>query len=105
MGTVTAINQKQDAGERVLEALRGLIESEIDNRFEPYAELLKTKSSGHGEAEEYLDVEELSRRIHTEPKTIRDWVHKKKIPFQKLPTGGLRFAWSKVDAWIKGEKP
>lgn len=62
------------------------------------------KLEGRAQAEEYLDIDLLSKRISTPAKTIRDWVHKRKIPFQKLPTGGIRFPWSQVEAWVKGEE-
>ncbi len=88
-----------------LAGLRALIGREVDCRLRPLEELLKTSANCNvALAEEYLDIDALSKRIYTEPKTIRDWVHKKKIPFQKLPTGGIRFAWSKVEAWMKGEQ-
>lgn len=71
----------------------------------PLEDLMKTSVNGRGTmADEYLDVAELARRIHTEQKTIRDWVHKQKIPFHKLPTGGIRFLWSEVEAWITGQR-
>ena len=88
----------------MLAALVTLVERAVDDRVRPLEDLLRMGANGEGTAAaEYLDVGELARRIHTEPKTIRDWVHKKKIPFQKLPTGGIRFLWSEVEAWIKGE--
>lgn len=89
----------------LLAGFQALIEREVDRRIRPLEDLLKAKTSNHGApAEEYLDVVALARRIHSEPKTIRDWVHKRKIPFEKLPTGGIRFRWSKVEAWVKGEE-
>lgn len=105
MGTVMSIRSEQDAEDRTLEGLRALIEREIDRRVRPLEELLQAKSGEHITAEEYLDIEALALRIHTEPGTIRDWVYKKRIPFQKLPTGGIRFPWSQIDAWIKGGQP
>jgi excisionase family DNA binding protein len=92
-----------DAAE-ALTGLLNLIEREVERRVRPLEDLLKAGQGQERAAEEYLDVEELSRRIHTEPKTIRDWIHKKKIPFQKLPTGGVRFAWSEIEAWVKGQE-
>jgi len=80
-----------------------LIKREVDRRVRPFEDLLKSTRVGKSTpAEEYLDLDELARRTHTAPKTIRDWVHKRKIHFQKLPTGGIRFPWSKVEAWMKG---
>lgn len=92
-----------DAAEAA-EGLLRLIEREVERRVRPLEDLLQTGHAQEREAEEYLDVDELSRRIHTEPKTIRDWVHKRKIPSVKLPTGGVRFRWSAIEAWIKGEE-
>jgi excisionase family DNA binding protein len=94
-----------DIESNLLIGFQALIEREVDRRVRPLEELLRTRTNSHAvPVEEYLDVESLARRIHSEPKTIRDWVHKKKIPFEKLPTGGIRFPWSKVEAWMKGEK-
>jgi hypothetical protein len=81
-----------------------LIESVVDRRVRPLEERLENASIQPVEAEEYLDIDELSRRIHTDVKTIRDWTYKKKIPFQKLPTGGVRFPWRAVKAWIDGQE-
>jgi len=93
-----------DVESTLLAGFQALIEREVDRRVRPIEDLLKKAAKGQATlAEEFLDVDELARRIHTEPKTIRDWVHKKKIPFQKLPTGGVRFAWSEIEAWVKGE--
>lgn len=93
-----------DVESNLLVSFQALIEREVDRRVRPLEEFFKAKANGHSvSAEEYLDVESLARRIHSEPKTIRDWVHKKKIPFEKLPTGGIRFPWSRVEAWMKGE--
>jgi excisionase family DNA binding protein len=89
-----------------LEALLAVVERVVDERVRHLEEAvgqLDRKRGGKVEAEEYLDIELLSKRINTSVKTIRDWVHKRKIPFQKLPTGGIRFPWSKVEAWMKGE--
>ena len=105
MGTVSAIRPEADPEERTLDGLRALIAREVDERVRPLEERLKAQASAPATVEEYLDVEELSRRIHTGPGTIRDWVHKRKIPFQKLPTGGIRFPWSQVEVWIKGKQP
>jgi excisionase family DNA binding protein len=94
-----------DVESDLLAGFQALIEREVDRRVQPIEDLLKKGAKGQAApVEEFLDVDELARRIHTEPKTIRDWVHKKKIPFQKLPTGGIRFAWSKVEAWVKGQE-
>jgi len=86
-----------------ISGLIALIDREVEKRVRPLEELLMTSQDVPRVVEEYLDVEELARRIHTEPKTIRDWVHKKKIPFQKLPTGGIRFVWSEIEVWVKGK--
>jgi excisionase family DNA binding protein len=94
-----------DVESNLLADFQALIKRAVDERVRPLEDLLKNQAGSPAAAEEYLDVEELSRRIHTEPGTIRDWVHKRKIPFQKLPTGGIRFPWSQVEAWIKGEQP
>lgn len=92
-------------GSNVLAALLALVECAVDARMRPVEDLLKSGMHSKGmQVEEYLDVDELARRIHTEPKTIRDWVHKKKIPFKKLPTGSIRFSWHEVEAWIEGEQ-
>jgi hypothetical protein len=97
--------QDDTAELNVVESFRALIEREVDRRVRPIENLLKAGVNNQGTpAEEYLDVDALAQRIHTEPKTIRDWVHKKKIPFQKLPTGGIRFAWSEIEAWMKGTR-
>ena len=94
-----------DAESTLLTSFQALIEREVERRVRPLEELLRASKNGKATpAEEYLDVDELARRIHTETKTIRDWVYKKKIPFQKLPTGGIRFAWSEVEAWVKGNE-
>lgn len=105
MGTVTAIKRDNDAEIKALDGLHSLIELEIDNRVRPLEEALEQISSlrAGGKVEEFLDVKELSRRICTPEDTIRDWVYKKKIPFEKLPTGSVRFVWSKVLAWIEGK--
>ena len=97
--------QSKDSEDNKTGLLLGLIEREVERRVRPLEERLTAVAIAQpATAEEYLDVDELSRRIHTEPKTIRDWVHKKKIPFQKIPTGGIRFPWSKVEAWLNGSK-
>jgi excisionase family DNA binding protein len=90
------------AESNALAGILGLIESVVERRVRPLEERLESVQVQTIEAEEYLDAEALSKRIHTEVKTIRDWVHKKKIPFEKMPTGGIRFPWSKVEAWLKG---
>lgn len=88
-----------------LESFRALIEREVDRRMRPLEDLLKKRADGRSaQVEEYLDLDELARRIHTAPKTIRDWIHKKKIPFQKLPTGSIRFSWSEIEDWVKSRK-
>ncbi len=99
------IHKASDAAEAdAVAGLLALIKREVERRVRPLEDLLKmgANSTTGRPAEEYLDVDELARRIHTTPKTIRDWVHKKKIPFQKLPTGGIRFAWGEVEAWVNG---
>jgi excisionase family DNA binding protein len=92
-----------------VEALLVVFERMADERIrrleEAIGRLAAGRLGGRGEAEEYLDIGQLSKRINTPAKTIRDWVHKRKIPFRKLPTGGIRFPWSKVEAWMKGEEP
>lgn len=100
------ITRISNSAERdTLAGLVALIEREVERRVQPLEDFLKTGLNEQSvPADEYLDVDELARRIHTEPKTIRDWVHKRKIPFHKLPTGGVRFAWSEIEAWIKGKE-
>ncbi|MDQ3755793.1 MAG: helix-turn-helix domain-containing protein [Acidobacteriota bacterium] len=92
--------------EALLTTLRALIEREVTERVRPLEEALERMSGAKPgpkhSAEEYLDVRELARRIHTPEDTIRDLVYRKKIPFEKLPTGSVRFPWSKILAWIEG---
>lgn len=91
-----------------VEALLAVFERAVDERLRRIEEAIGRLTGGRLEgrgAEEYLDIDQLSERINTPVKTIRDWVHKRKIPFRKLPTGGIRFPWSKVEAWMRGEEP
>lgn len=94
---------ERDLESDAVAGLIALIGREIEKRVRPMEELLQPGQDAPRAADEYLDVEELARRIHVEPKTVRDWVHKKKLPFHKLPTGGVRFSWSEIEAWIKGK--
>lgn len=96
-----------DAERRALGGLLALIERAVDERVRPLEEALERvggRATGKParDAEEFIDIKELARRICTPEDTIRDWVYKKKIPFEKLPTGSVRFAWSKVLAWVEG---
>ncbi len=109
MSTVTNISraQSEDPAEaNALAGLRELIAWEIDRRVRPLEEVLEQmcgrKSASAHSVEEFVDIKELSRRISTPEDTIRDWIYKKKIPFVKLPTGSVRFRWSKVLAWVEG---
>lgn len=92
----------------VLTGFRALIEREVDRRVRPLEEALeqiKSQSQSSNGAEEYLDIEALAARIHKSPETIRDWVYKRsknKIPVIKIPTGGLMFAWSEFETWMRG---
>lgn len=50
-----------------------------------------------------IDVTQLSETLSIRPKTIYDWVHKKKIPYYKLE-GSLRFNFDEIQKWIKSKK-
>lgn len=50
-----------------------------------------------------IDVRQLSDFLAVKPKTIYDWVHKKKIPYYKLE-GSLRFDVEEVKVWLKKRK-
>lgn len=52
-------------------------------------------------AQEYVTVKRLSQLIDTPEPTIRDWVHDGKIPYQKLPTGGIRFKIAVIRRWME----
>ena len=103
----TPFNRRErDIESEALDGLLALIRREVDARVRSLEETLEQmdgkRRSSKLSAEEFLDIKELSRRISTPEETIRDWVYKKKIPFEKLPTGSLRFPWSKILAWIEG---
>ena len=96
------------AESNALAAFIALIEREVERRVRPLEETLQSFAGNvraqTRSAEEYLSVEQLAERLHASPKTVRDWVHKRKIPVIKLPTGGLLFPWSEIEAWMRGEK-
>lgn len=92
-----------------LASLLALIEREVDKRVRPLEEMLQNNAGRkqRSNTEEYLDIDQLAERIHTRPKTIRDWVYKREannVPVIKLPTGGLLFPWSEFEMWMRGEK-
>src|SRR5881397_815007 len=93
------------AVEALLVAFERVIDERLRRLEEAIERLADARLEGRGGAEEYIDVDLLSERINTPVKTIRDWVHKRKIPFRKLPTGGIRFPWSKVEAWMRDVEP
>lgn len=55
----------------------------------------------HNTGKEYVTVKTLSYLIDTPQDTLRDWVHDGKIPYEKLPTGGIRFKVVSVRRWIE----
>lgn len=46
-----------------------------------------------------VSVRTLSLLIDTPEPTIRDWVYDGKIPYVKLPSGGIRFAPQTIRQW------
>jgi excisionase family DNA binding protein len=50
-----------------------------------------------------LDITQLSNILNVKPKTIYDWVHKRKIPYYKV-VGSLRFDYDEVERWIRSKK-
>jgi hypothetical protein len=77
----------------ILAALLALIERVVAARLLCLDDLLKTGVNGQSMmVEEYLNVDELARRLHTEPKTIRDRVHKKRYRSRRcrLAAAGFR---------------
>ena len=54
------------------------------------------------EHDEYFDVEGVSRYLKVSSHTIRQYVHKGKIPYIKVPGGSnlVRFPKSQIDEWM-----
>lgn len=50
---------------------------------------------------ETVSVNTLSEMLDVKPRTIRDWVFKRRIPFYKM-NGLVRFDIKKVRAWRDG---
>jgi excisionase family DNA binding protein len=52
--------------------------------------------------EKYWTVTETAHYLAVSEKTIRDWVHKKKIPFRKLHRL-VRFAPNEIEKWLSDQ--
>lgn len=50
-----------------------------------------------------VDITRLSKMLNVKPKTIYDWVQKRKIPHYKLE-GSLRFSYDEIQQWIKSKR-
>ena len=50
-----------------------------------------------------LNIQKLSSLLNVKPKTIYDWVHKKRIPYYKLE-GNIRFSEDEILKWLKSKK-
>jgi excisionase family DNA binding protein len=48
-----------------------------------------------------LTAAEVAIVLDVKAKTVRDWLHKGKIPGIVLPSGDLRFKESIIDTWIE----
>lgn len=74
----------------------------------PSRDQLEAESTGaaalHGQAEEYLSIADLSKRIPYAPQTIRNLmgkgVFKRNVHYVK-PRGRVVFVWSAVEAWLQ----
>ena len=52
-----------------------------------------------------LTVDELAKYLNTAKQTIYGWVHKKKIPYHKHPTGRKTyFVLSEIDEWLTSNR-
>jgi excisionase family DNA binding protein len=50
-----------------------------------------------------IDIQTLSDMIAVKPKTIYDWVHRKKIPYYKI-NRLLRFSYKEILEWLTAKK-
>jgi len=50
--------------------------------------------------EDLLSIDELSQYLHVAPKTLRNWVSGKKVPYIKI-NGAVRFSRKKIDKWLE----
>ena len=48
---------------------------------------------------ELVTVRTLAYLLDTQQLTIRDWVYRGKIPYVKMPTGGIRFWVPAIRRW------
>ncbi|MDP8259634.1 MAG: helix-turn-helix domain-containing protein [Candidatus Gygaella obscura] len=51
------------------------------------------------EIENLLTIEELAEYLRVKPRTIYDWLYKKKVPALKI-VGQWRFRKDKIDEWL-----
>lgn len=49
---------------------------------------------------ELLSVEQVATLLQVRPKTIRNWVYLRKIPFRKI-NGTVRFLRAEIEAWTE----
>ena len=49
---------------------------------------------------EILNEPEAAEFLKVKPRTVDDWMRKKRIPFAKLPSGAVRFRRSQLLAFI-----
>jgi len=54
-------------------------------------------------AKEYLTCPELAAYLKLSVGTVRNWVHKDKVPYLKV-NGAVRFDRAKIDAWMSGRQ-
>lgn len=50
--------------------------------------------------ERLLTVDEVARYLGYTPGTVRNKVSAGEIPYEKLPSGAVRFRLSTIDAWV-----
>jgi len=62
---------------------------------------LKTILNQPVPTERLLTIDELSHLIGYSKKTIYNWIHEERIPYQKDVTGRVRFRYNKVIGWLK----
>jgi len=50
-----------------------------------------------------LTIDDLARYLRVKPRTIYDWLYKRKIPALKI-VGQWRFRKETIDQWLDGKK-